>query len=123
MSLALLQAKKVIGNTKTNPAVGCIIVKNGSVISAGHTSINGRPHAEKNAINFSRIKTNNASMYVTLEPCSHFGKTPPCTLAIIKNKFKKVFLSIECLFPFPAEIAVPNDSGISIPAFFITFTW
>ena len=95
MSLALLQAKKIIGNTKTNPAVGCIIVKDGNMISAGHTSINGRPHAEKNAINFSRIKMNNASMYVTLEPCSHFGKTPPCTLAIIKNKFKKVFLSIE----------------------------
>ena len=54
MGLALQQAKKILGNTKKNPAVGCVIVKNGHVISAGYTSMHGRPHAEQNAINFSK---------------------------------------------------------------------
>ncbi len=95
MNLALMQANKVLGNTKKNPAVGCIITKNGSSISAGFTSINGRPHAERNAINFSKKNLNNSQLYVTLEPCSHYGKTPPCVNLIIKNKIKKVFFSIK----------------------------
>ena len=94
MELALKQARKTIGNTKENPAVGCVITKDNSVISAGHTSFNGRPHAEQNAINFSKININNSELYVTLEPCSHLGKTPSCVNSIIKNKIKKVFFSI-----------------------------
>ena len=94
MGLALEQAKKTIGNTKENPAVGCVITKNNQIIGAGHTSINGRPHAEKNAITFSNQKIENSYLYVTIEPCSHFGKTPPCVNLIIKKKVKKVFFSI-----------------------------
>ena len=94
MRLALHQARKVEGCTKTNPAVGCIITKNNHVISAGSTSINGRPHAEQNAINFSKTNLKNSQIYVTLEPCSHYGKTPPCVKSIIKNKIKKVYFSI-----------------------------
>ena len=60
MALALQQAKRALGNTKRNPAVGCIIVKNRHVISAGYTSIYGRPHAEQNAINFSKIALKNS---------------------------------------------------------------
>ena len=94
MKLALEQAKKTLGNTKDNPAVGCVITKNNHVVGAGYTSINGRPHAEQNAINFSKINLKNSQLYVTLEPCSHYGKTPPCIKTIIKKKIKKVFFSI-----------------------------
>ena len=94
MNLALEQAKKILGNTKKNPAVGCIIIKNHHVVSAGNTSMNGKPHAEQNAINFSKIALKNSELYVTLEPCSHYGKTPPCVNSIIKSKIKKVIFSI-----------------------------
>ena len=95
MGLALQQAHKSLGNTKENPSVGCVIVKNNHVISAGFTGINGRPHAEQNAINFSKKNVKNSELYVTLEPCSHYGKTPPCVNKIIKSKIKKVFFSIK----------------------------
>ena len=94
MRLALQQAKISLGNTKENPAVGCVIVKNNHLISAGYTSVNGRPHAEQNAINFSKINPRKSELYVTLEPCSHCGQTPSCVKSIIKNKIKKVFFSI-----------------------------
>jgi len=95
MSLALQQAKRILGNTRENPAVGCVIVKNNHIISAAFTSINGRPHAEQNAINFSKVNPKNSQLYVTLEPCSHYGKTPPCVKLIIQKKIKKVFFSIK----------------------------
>ena len=86
MNLALKQAQINLGNTKTNPSVGCVFVKNNCIISAGCTSINGRPHAEQNAITFSKDNIKNSDLYVTLEPCSHYGKTAPCVQAIIKKK-------------------------------------
>tara|TARA_B100000586_G_scaffold262249_1_gene230274 strand:+ start:2234 stop:3328 length:1095 start_codon:yes stop_codon:yes gene_type:complete len=92
LSLAFEQAKINLGSTKRNPSVGCIIEKDGAVISSGHTSLNGRPHAEYNALN-RRRNFKNANLYVTLEPCSHYGVTPPCTNTIIKKKIKKVFYS------------------------------
>ena len=91
--LAFEQAKINLGSTKTNPSVGCVIVKDNAIISSGFTSINGRPHAEFNALSKKR-NFKNASMYVTLEPCSHYGVTPPCTKIIINKKIKKVFYSI-----------------------------
>ena len=90
MKLALGQAKINLGTTKDNPSVGCIIVKNDHIISSGFTSIKGRPHAEQNAINFSKTNLKNSELYVTLEPCSHYGRTPPCVTSIIKSKIKKV---------------------------------
>ena len=95
MQLALNQARKSLGNTKDNPAVGCVIVKNNTVISAGNTSFNGRPHAEYNAIKSSKKSLKDTHIYVTLEPCSHYGKTPPCVKKIIKTKAKKVFISVK----------------------------
>ena len=77
MQLALKQAEKTLGNTKENPAVGCVVIKNNHLISAGNTSYNGKPHAEHNAINFSKVDPKNSELYVTLEPCSNYGKTPP----------------------------------------------
>ncbi len=93
LSLAFEQAKINLGSTKENPSVGCIIEKNGAVISSGHTSLDGRPHAEYNALN-KKQNFENSNMYVTLEPCSHYGITPPCTNIIVKKKIKKVFYSI-----------------------------
>ena len=95
MRLALQQANKVLGNTKENPAVGCILTKNNNVVYAGHTSINGRPHAEQNVLRNYNKDFKNTNLYVTLEPCSNFGKTPPCTNLIIKKKIKNVYFSIK----------------------------
>ena len=93
IKLAYEQAKINLGSTGPNPSVGCVVEKNGSVIASAHTSLNGRPHAEFNALN-KRINFRNSNIYISLEPCSHYGKTPPCTKIIIKKKIKKVFFSI-----------------------------
>ena len=95
MSLALMQAKVNLGNTKANPSVGCVIVKNNHVLRAGYTGTNGRPHAEQNALNVSKNNIKDSDIYVTLEPCSNYGKTPPCTNTIIKSKMNKVFFSLK----------------------------
>ena len=95
MSLALDLARSKNGLTGVNPAVGAVIVnKKNEIISIGSTGIHGVPHAEDNAINNSTEEVKDSTLYVTLEPCVHHGKTPPCINKIIKNKIKKVFYSI-----------------------------
>ena len=94
LTLAFELAKINLGSTKENPSVGCIVEKNGSIISSGYTSINGRPHAEYNALN-KNIDFRNSNIYTTLEPCSHYGKTPPCTNLIKQKGIKNVFYSID----------------------------
>tara|TARA_B100001059_G_scaffold229148_1_gene261295 strand:+ start:473 stop:1537 length:1065 start_codon:yes stop_codon:yes gene_type:complete len=90
LDLAYQIAEKNLGKTGLNPSVGAIVVKDNSVISSGITSYRGRPHAEFNAL--SKIKNcSGASLYTSLEPCVHFGKTPPCTKIISKKKIKKVY--------------------------------
>ena len=95
MSLALNLARARHGLTGTNPSVGCVIVKKNKIISIGQTGYVGRPHAEFNAINNSNENLQDSKMYVSLEPCSHYGQTPPCTKAIIKNKINEVIYSVE----------------------------
>jgi diaminohydroxyphosphoribosylaminopyrimidine deaminase/5-amino-6-(5-phosphoribosylamino)uracil reductase len=95
MSLALNLASARHGLTGENPSVGCVIVKNDEIISIGQTGYNGRPHAEYNAIKNSNTNLAGSKMYVTLEPCNHYGQTPPCTKEIIKNKIDEVIYSIE----------------------------
>ena len=95
MSLALTLANARHGLTGENPSVGCVIVKNDEIISIGQTDYNGRPHAEYSAIKNSNEILDGSTMYVTLEPCSHYGKTPPCTKEIIKNKIRKIIYSVE----------------------------
>jgi diaminohydroxyphosphoribosylaminopyrimidine deaminase/5-amino-6-(5-phosphoribosylamino)uracil reductase len=80
--------------TGTNPSVGCVIVKKNKILSFATTNNGGRPHAESIALS-KNIYNKGTTLYSTLEPCSHQGKTPPCTNAIIKNKVKKVYYSIE----------------------------
>ena len=94
MELALDLARAREGLTGPNPSVGCVIVKNDELISIGQTSFNGRPHAELNAIKNSINNLKDSTMYVTLEPCSHYGVTPPCTSAIIKSEIREVIYSI-----------------------------
>ena len=95
MALALKLARARHGLTGVNPSVGCVIVKKDEIISIGQTNYNGRPHAEYNAIKNSDVHLEGSKMYVTLEPCNHYGKTSPCTNLIIKNKIKEVFYSID----------------------------
>ena len=94
MSLALSLASARHGLTGENPSVGCVIVKNDEVISIGQTGYNGTPHAEFNAIKNSNETLEGSTMYVTLEPCNHYGQTPPCTKEIIKNNISKIIYSV-----------------------------
>ena len=94
MELAYRMASRAIGTTSTNPAVGCVIVKNDNIISRGWTQPGGKPHAEIHAIEQIRDKSilKGAEMYCTLEPCSHYGKTKPCVNSIIRLGIRKVYI-------------------------------
>ena len=94
MGLALALARENAGLTKENPSVGCVLVKNNQIISTGITSINGRPHAEYNAVKNSVDNVSGSTAYVTMEPCTHKGKTDPCSSLLIKSKIKKVYFSV-----------------------------
>lgn len=89
--------KKGLGTTAPNPMVGCVIVHDGKIIGEGYTSPYGGPHAEVNAINSIKDKSvlSQASLYVTLEPCSHYGKTPPCADLITKHNIPEVFIGLK----------------------------
>ena len=93
MELAFHQARKILGNTCENPAVGCAIVKNNVLVNLAHTNFKGRPHAESIALHKKTKRLKNLCLYSTLEPCSHYGKTKPCTNIIIKKKIKSVYFS------------------------------
>jgi diaminohydroxyphosphoribosylaminopyrimidine deaminase/5-amino-6-(5-phosphoribosylamino)uracil reductase len=96
MQRCIQLAKNGLGTTAPNPMVGCAIVHNDKIIGEGFTSPYGGPHAEVNAIEAVRDKSllKEATLYVTLEPCSHFGKTPPCADLIIKHTIPKVVVGI-----------------------------
>ena len=94
LDLAFKIAEINLGKTKLNPSVGSIVVKNNSVISSGVTSPNGRPHAEFNALKKNN-KFRGANLYTTLEPCTHYGLTPPCVNIILKKGIKNVYYSFE----------------------------
>lgn len=89
---ALKQAFAAMGCTSPNPAVGAVIVKNGTVVSTGKTATCGGDHAEVTAIKSAAVSLDGAELFVSLEPCCHYGKTPPCTDAIIKAGIKKVYI-------------------------------
>src|SRR5580765_2309026 len=83
MRLALALGRRGLGRTWPNPAVGAVVVKDGVIIGRGWTQPGGRPHAETVALAHAGDAARGATLYVTLEPCSHHGKTPPCADAII----------------------------------------
>ena len=94
LDLAFQVAEKKLGQTGLNPSVGSIVVKDNTVISSGVTSTGGRPHAEHNAL-YKIKNVEGATLYTTLEPCTHYGKTLPCTNIIIKKKIKNVYYAFE----------------------------
>ncbi|NCC88510.1 MAG: bifunctional diaminohydroxyphosphoribosylaminopyrimidine deaminase/5-amino-6-(5-phosphoribosylamino)uracil reductase RibD, partial [Clostridia bacterium] len=95
MHLALELAKKGEGFVNPNPMVGAVIVKNDKVIGQGYHKKYGELHAERNALAGCTISPKSATLYVTLEPCCHFGKTSPCTDAIIESGISKVVVGIK----------------------------
>ena len=90
MSRALQLAQKGLYTTDPNPRVGCVIVKNNEIVGEGWHERAGGPHAEINALQHAGERASGATVYVTLEPCSHFGKTPPCADALINAKVARV---------------------------------
>jgi len=95
MQLALALGRRGLGNTWPNPAVGAVIVKDGVILARGWTQAGGRPHAEIEALRRAKKTAEGATMYVTLEPCSHQGKSPPCADAIIKAGIARVVSAME----------------------------
>ena len=95
MRAALALARRSLGRTWPNPAVGCVIVKDGLVIARGRTQNGGRPHAEADALAQLAGEAKGATAYVTLEPCSHHGRTPPCADALVAAGISRVVSAIE----------------------------
>lgn len=108
MKRCLELAKKAGNKTSPNPLVGCVIVKDNKVISEGYHKRYGDLHAERIALEKIGYKAEGATLYVNLEPCSHWGKTPPCTDAIIESGIKRVVIGM--LDPNP----VINGNGVKI---------
>lgn len=99
MHAALALARRGLGNTWPNPAVGCVVVKEGRVVGRGWTQPGGRPHAETEALARAGAAAPGATAYVTLEPCSHHGRTPPCADALIAAGIARVVAAIGDPFP------------------------
>ncbi len=116
MRLALRLAQRNLGTTAPNPSVGCIIVKDNRIIGQGITAPGGRPHAETQALQQAGTEAHSATAYVTLEPCSHHGKTPPCAEALMDAKLARVVVALEDCDPRVAGrgIAQMRDMGITV---------
>ncbi len=116
MRMALELAKKGAGHVNPNPLVGAVIVKDGRIIGQGFHEAYGQPHAEVNAINSCAESTGGADIYVTLEPCCHYGKNPPCTDAVIRGGFKRVFVGSSDPNPLVAGkgVQILRDHGIEV---------
>jgi diaminohydroxyphosphoribosylaminopyrimidine deaminase / 5-amino-6-(5-phosphoribosylamino)uracil reductase len=96
MALALRLAARGLGRTWPNPAVGCVVVRDGRVVGRGWTQPGGRPHAETEALRRAGAQALGATAYVTLEPCAHYGQTPPCTMALIHAGVRRVVVATQC---------------------------
>jgi diaminohydroxyphosphoribosylaminopyrimidine deaminase / 5-amino-6-(5-phosphoribosylamino)uracil reductase len=95
MSLALRLARRRLGRTAPNPVVGAVLVKDGRVVGEGYHRAAGEPHAEVEAIRSAGSDARGAELFVTLEPCNHHGRTPPCTSAILEAGIKKVWYGMD----------------------------
>ena len=94
MALALKLSKKGCTSVGANPMVGCVIVCDSKIVAQDYHRQYGKAHAEVNALDQIKHQAKSAKLYVTLEPCSHQGKTPPCTKALIKTGIKKVVVAM-----------------------------
>lgn len=116
MERAIELARKGAGWTNPNPMVGAVIVKDGKIIGEGYHEKCGQLHAERNAIAHLTESAEGATIYVTLEPCCHYGKTPPCTEAIIENKMAKVVIGSRDPNPLVAGkgAKILREAGIEV---------
>ncbi|CAI8599958.1 unnamed protein product [Vicia faba] len=107
-------ARKALGCTSPNPLVGCVIVKDGQIVGQGFHPKPGQPHAEVFALRDAADLDENATAYVTLEPCNHFGRTPPCTEVLIKARLKKVVVGMVDPNPIVASKGLDRLRGAGI---------
>lgn len=116
MAQALRLAEQGLYTTSPNPRVGCVIVKNNQIISQGAHLKAGEPHAEVYALRQAGVATEGADVYVTLEPCSHYGRTPPCVEAVIAAKPKRVIIAMQDPNPLVAgrSVAALRSAGIEV---------
>ncbi|MDP1557838.1 MAG: bifunctional diaminohydroxyphosphoribosylaminopyrimidine deaminase/5-amino-6-(5-phosphoribosylamino)uracil reductase RibD [Nitrosomonas sp.] len=116
MSQALQLAEKGLYSTTPNPRVGCVIMRNSQIVGRGWHERAGQPHAEINALRQAGAMANNATVYVTLEPCSHYGRTPPCINALIHAGVAKVIMAMEDPNPLVSGRggALLQQSGITV---------
>ena len=116
MQRAIALAKKGAGFVNPNPMVGCVVVKDNEIITEGYHEYYGGFHAERNALTNNTADCKDATLYVTLEPCCHYGKTPPCTEIIIEKGIKKVVVGLLDPNPLVAGkgIKILEDAGIEV---------
>lgn len=116
MQLALDLAASAKGKTNPNPLVGAVIVKDGSIVGTGLHRKAGEPHAEVHAFRMAGEHAKDATLYVTLEPCSHFGKTPPCANLVKESGVKRVIVAMQDPNPSVAGrgIQLLRDAGIDV---------
>ena len=116
MEEAIALAESALGFTSPNPAVGCVIVAGDQIVGRGATAAGGRPHAETVALAKAGARARGATAYVSLEPCAHYGKTPPCANALVEAGVKRVVIG--CGDPFPKVrgkgIAILRKAGIAV---------
>src|SRR5689334_18433333 len=95
MTLAARLGRRALGTTAENPPVGCVIVRDGAIVGLGWTQAGGRPHAEAVALGMAGDAARGATAYVTLEPCAHHGRTPPCAEALVAAGIARVVAAFE----------------------------
>ena len=118
MRRALALARRMLGRTSPNPAVGCVIVRGGRIVGQGATAAGGRPHAEAVALARAGAKARGATAYVSFEPCAHQGRTAPCARTLIEAGVRRV--AIGCIDPYPPVrgrgVAILRAAGIEVVA-------
>lgn len=116
MAVALDEARRGLGRTSPNPPVGAVVVKDGVVLGAGHHAIAGGPHAEAEALAAAGDAARGADLYVTLEPCDHLGRTPPCAPAVVRAGISRVFIGALDPNPIVSGRGVRRlrDSGLAV---------
>jgi diaminohydroxyphosphoribosylaminopyrimidine deaminase/5-amino-6-(5-phosphoribosylamino)uracil reductase len=116
MARALELSRLHAGLTESNPSVGCVVVKDGKIVGEAVTAVGGRPHAETQALDLAADKAKGADVYVTLEPCSHYGKTPPCANALVAAQVARVVVCLTDPDPRVAGrgLSILRDAGIAV---------
>ncbi len=116
MGLALAEARRGLGWTSPNPAVGCVVARDGRVLGRGFHPRAGEPHAEVFALREAGAGAQGADLYVTLEPCAHHGRTPPCSEAVVRSGVRRVVVAVEDPNPQVAGRGLRSlrDAGIRV---------